>query len=433
MTDTDRDDVPISSPDLADGDDLRRWGACFSTVFGTPGWTPEQLAARQERFLSQRLTGVRDGDRWAATFRTWDDEVAVPGTGPGEGGRRTGRTVPGHLVSTVSVAPTHRRRGLLSALMRESLQHAADRGVAVASLLASEAPIYGRYGFGAAVDDVTWRVDVQAARGWLPGVPQAGGHVRLADDDDLAEHGPAVYEAARRLVPGAVGRSEAMWSHLLEREPDVKDSSAGPRLRAVHVADDGSVDGYLRLRLEQRWEHRRPRYAATVDDLAAVEPSVLLALWRFCVDLDLVATLTAGSRPVGELLPEVLLDRRAATVEQMGELYWLRVLDPVAALGGRGWSAPGHVVLDVVDDLGHAAGRWSVDVDPDGEADVHRTRKSVDISMPVQTLAPVLTGSRDLRVLTAAGRLTEESPGALARLDRMCRADSLAHVTFQGF
>ena len=431
MTEADHG-APISSPDLADGDDLRRWGACFQTVFGVPGWTPEQLAARQERWRAQRLTGVRDGDRWAATFRTWDDGVTVPDTGPGEGGRRAGRTVPGHLVSTVSVAPTHRRRGVLSTLMRESLQHAADRGVAVASLVASEAPIYGRYGFGAAVDEVAWRVDTQAARAWLPGVPQAGGHVRLADDDDLAEHGPAVYEAARRLVPGAVGRSAGMWEGFLEREPGNRDTP-GPRLRAVHVADDGSVDGYVRLRVEQKWEHRRPRYEASVDDLAAVEPSVLAALWRFCLDLDLVRTLTAGSRPVGELLPELVLDRRATMVEQVGELFWLRVLDPAAALGGRGWSAPGRVVLDVVDDLGHAAGRWSVDVDAEGDADVRRTDAAADISLPVQTLASVLTGSRDLRVLAAAGRLTEEAPGALARLSRMCREDSLAHVTFQGF
>lgn len=425
--------MQISRPDLTDGDDLRAWGTCFQTVFGVPAWTPEQLAARQERWVEQRLTGARDGDRWVGTFRTWKAGVTVPDTRPAEGGRRAGRTVPGHLVSTVAVAPTHRRRGVLTALMRESLQHATDNGVAVASLIASEAPIYGRYGFGAAVDDFTWRVDTHAARAWLPGVPHAGGHVRLSDDDELAEHGPGVYEAARRLVPGAIGRNPAMWEQFLERAPDATDTDVGPRLRAVHVADDGSIDGYVRLRVEQKWEHRRPRFEATVDDLAAVEPSVLSALWRFCVDLDLVSTLTAGHRPLGELLPELLLDRRAAMVEQVAEQYWLRILDPVAALTGRGWSATGHVVLEVVDDLGHAAGRWSLDVDADGEAQVHRTTAPADITLPVQTLAPVLVGSRDLRILAAAGRLSEETVGALARLSRMSRADSLAHVTFQGF
>ncbi|MGJ7441596.1 GNAT family N-acetyltransferase [Aquipuribacter sp. MA13-6] len=423
-------DLAIESPDV-DGEDLVVWRNTFAGVFALPAATTEEVDAVRDTYRAHRLTGVRDDGRWVATFRSWPGDSAVPG-GALTGHADAPRTLPTDLVSTVAVAPTHRRRGLLTRLMRDSLRHAADSGAVVSSLFASEAAIYGRYGFGVAtrVHDLT--VDTRAAAIWQAGAPVGAGRMRLSDDDELAAVGPALFDAARRRMPGAVGRGDIGWLRLLERvAPTPKPD--GPRLRAVHLAPDGTVDGYVRLRLEMRWTDGAPRNKASVDDLVGATPEVLAALWRFCVDLDLVSTLVAEHRGHGELLPHLTADPRAVRVTSAVDGHWWRVLDPSAALAGRSWSGPGDVVLEVVDPDGPAAGRWEVSVGETGDAEVRRTTRTADVTLPVQSLPAVLTGVLDLPLLHAAGRLDEHTSGAVRRLEQMSRVSPVALGTVQGF
>lgn len=428
---TDVDQLPISSPDL-DGDDVVAWRSTFASIFSLPPGTPEEMEVARPVYRSQRLTGIRDDGRWVATFRSWAGDSAVPG------GALTGhdptdtRTVSTELVSSVGVAPTHRRRGLLTRLMADCLDRAAESGTAVASLFASETAIYGRYGYGVAthVHDLT--VDTRAARTWHAGAPADPGRLRLSDDDELAAVGPALFDAARRHMPGAVGRNEISWLRQLERVPAGKQPD-GPRMRAVHLDPAGVVDGYVRLRTEMKWTDGAPRNVAQVDDLVGSSPAVVAALWRFCVDLDLVATLKAEHRGHGELLPLLTLDTRAARATQVLDGHWWRVLDTPAVLAARSWGAPGAVVIEVVDPGGPAQGRWSLDADAAGEATVTATTRSADVTMPVQTLPAVLTGVFDLAPLLAAGRLDEHTAGAVRRLEAMSRVSPVALGTVQGF
>ncbi len=415
--------LSLARPDLDDDADLTAWLSVFPLVFGEPPPAAEALEQRRETFRSQRLTGVRTADRWVATFRSWPAELPVPGAA----------TVRAELVSTVCVAPTHRRRGVLSALMADSLRHAKDSGATVASLVASEAAIYGRYGFGVGVDAAELTVDTARARAWLPGAPVAAGTVRLADDDELLAVGPAVYERARRLVPGAPPRSPEQWTSLLGRTPQTRPAPEGHRQVVVHVSPGGAIDGYLRLRLEGRWEHRNPRYVAHVEDLAAADPAVLGALWRYCLDLDLVATIATGSRPAAELVSALLLDRRAARITERYDMYWLRVLDPARALAARRWHAPLDVVLDVADEHDLAAGRWRLRAGPDGAAEVTITRNPPDISLDVAALAPLVTGHDAVGTLTDTGQVRELRPGAVAALATAAWSPVLATMTFQEF
>ncbi len=427
---TDLHDLAIESPDV-EGEDLLVWRNTFSSVFALPAATTEEVDAVRDTYRDQRLTGMRDDGRWVATFRSWSGDSAVPG-GALTGHASDTRTLPTDLISTVAVAPTHRRRGLLTRLMSDSLRHAADSGVVVSSLFASEAAIYGRYGFGVAtrVHDLT--VDTRAVTRWHAGAPVAPGRTRLSDDDEIAAVGPALFDAARRRMPGAVGRNDVSWLRLLERVPPTPKPD-GPRLRAVHLAPDGTVDGYVRLRLEMRWTDGAPSNKATVDDLVGATPDVVAALWRFCVDLDLVSTLVAEHRGHGELLPQLSADPRAVRVTSALDGHWWRVLDPVAALAGRSWSGPGDVVLEVVDPGGPAGGRWQVSVGDTGDAEVARTTRTADVTLPVQSLPAVLTGVLDLPLLHAAGRLDENTSGAVRRLERMSRVSPVALGTVQGF
>src|SRR5205807_506491 len=83
-----------------------------------------------------------------ATFRSFATPLTVPG---GE--------VAADAITNITVSPTHRRRRLLSTMIEADLAAAAERGDPVAILVASEWPIYGRYGFGPAADIADYEVD----------------------------------------------------------------------------------------------------------------------------------------------------------------------------------------------------------------------------------------------------------------------------------
>ena len=175
------------------GPDLAAWMACAATVFKDPApVTPGRVEFFRERYLGQRLSAGYDRDRIVATYRSWDVPLSVPG---GE--------VPADAISSVTVVPTHRRRGLLSAMMRADLLDAVERRVPVAILIASEAPIYGRFGFGATTETTSWTVDVRAAT--LRADAPRDGATELSTTGAIREHVEAVYAAAR--TPGAIDRS----------------------------------------------------------------------------------------------------------------------------------------------------------------------------------------------------------------------------------
>ena len=94
--------------------------------------------------------------RMAGVARGFAAPLTVPG----------GAELPSGAVSAVGVLPTHRRRGLLTALMDAQLADIADRGEPLATLIAAEYPIYGRFGYGPATEAVGLHIDAGTAR-WL--------------------------------------------------------------------------------------------------------------------------------------------------------------------------------------------------------------------------------------------------------------------------
>lgn len=108
---------------------------------------------RQRQFVPGRWLAAVDhtaGGAFVGTFRSYDLDLTLPG----------GAAVPVHGITGVSVAATHRRRGLLSRMMNGDLAAARERGSVAAVLIASEYPIYGRFGFGPATRMAGLTVDV---------------------------------------------------------------------------------------------------------------------------------------------------------------------------------------------------------------------------------------------------------------------------------
>ena len=104
-----------------------RFRDVMSLVFGFD--STEESRTRLRRWLElDRTIAAFDGDQLVATGGTLTYRLVVPGGGlVGAGG-----------VTVVSVAPTYRRRGILSRMMRHQLEDSRERGEPVAILRASE-------------------------------------------------------------------------------------------------------------------------------------------------------------------------------------------------------------------------------------------------------------------------------------------------------
>src|SRR5215472_642575 len=137
--------------------------------------TPDGAVAFFKEIASPgRSLGAFSAQRCVGTLRSLDLEITVPG----------GAVVPAEGITSVGVVPDHRRRGLLSRMMRTSLDNAVARGRGLAALIASEYRIYGRFGFGPATSAAEYEIDVRRAGGIrVPGAETA--HVKPASLDEV--------------------------------------------------------------------------------------------------------------------------------------------------------------------------------------------------------------------------------------------------------
>jgi predicted acetyltransferase len=331
-----------------------------------------------------------------------------------------GRLLPAAAVSWVAVLPTHRRRGILTAIKTQQLDDAAERGEPLAMLYASEAGIYRRFGYGISTSSMSVSVE-RLHSAFLHPVPD--GRVRLVEEDAARKLFPEIFDRARRVQPGAVQRVDAWWpDQFFWPDPDDK----GTAFYCVYESPDGVLDGYAAYRFEARWGNG-PEGTLHVSDLVSVTPAARTVLWRYLLDVDLVAKITAWVVPIDEPLRWLLRESRRMAVTRLGESLWVRVLDAPAALSARTYAAPGRVVFEVVDELrpdGAAAGGFVLEGGPDG-AEARRTTDEPDLVLAVADLGGILLGGVRPSALARAGLVDERTPGALAIADAMFAVEPL--------
>ena len=361
----------------------------------------QRAATELDRSLGAFAGGALVGTAGAFTFR-----MTVPGGGD----------VPAAGVTRVSVAPTHRRQGILRELMRRQLDDIHARGEPLAGLFASQAPIYGRFGYGVGA----WHSHLVIPRGRSAfHAPGRDRRVRMVEPDTARAEIPALYERLRRGQPGAVDRSPAYWD---QRFADLSDFRQGRSRNWYLLHDgDGGPDGFAIYRVRARWKGEDPGGTLFLSDLLASTPAATAALWRFCLDVDLMVRLEAGSRSAEDPVRHLLADPRAAR-QTVYDGLWLRLVDVGAALAGRRYARPGNLVVGVVDDFcPWNAGRWELVADDDG-AQCGRTERPADLTLDVGDLAAAYLGGTRFLTLASAGRLEASSPGAAARADTMFAA-----------
>ena len=334
-----------------------------------------------------------------------------------------GREVPAWLISNVTVAPTHRRRGILRAMMTESLQAAVDRGHPVAALTASEGGIYARFGFGVANSFRSVEIDVK------DGLPLRGpaptGSVRLVEPRELDGLGDELYRRAYLQTPGSVERTASYRMEETDTNLHRNGGKGTGLFAAVHHDDGGRPRGFVTYRFAG-WE-KSPQ-TMEVQSLITTTAQSHRALWQFLGSLDLIERITWKTAPDDGLLEAMMVDRRRIRTTFTQDRLWLRVLDVPAALSARPWSQDGSILLTVTDSMGWAEGTWRVDV-VGGEATVSRAESTTapDLSMDVAELGSVWLGGISPEVLRQAALVTEHRSGAVAELGRMLAQDRPVH------
>lgn len=360
---------------------------------------PEWALAASEPL--DRTYASFDGGTVVATLRSFPTELTVPG----------GSAVPAGALTAVTCRATHRRQGLLTRMITTDLSSSAERGELAHVLIASEYPIYGRFGYGPATLTITWELDASATRFATSG----SGTVEFVDNDTFRKEGPAIFERVRSSRPGMIGRDDLNWDVRadLRRRPEDKPWQG---FRLLVRDDDGVAQGWASYSVAHVWADLRARNTAEVTELCAATPAAEARLWRFLAELDLVTTVTAGDRPNDDILPWLLQNARAVKQTGRADFLWVRLLDVAASLAARSYSASGRVVLEVTDPLGLAGGRFALDAGPDG-ASCQPTDETAEITIPVTTLGAAYLGGERLASLHAAGWLDEHRPGAVARAD----------------
>ncbi|MFG2405628.1 GNAT family N-acetyltransferase [Streptomyces brevispora] len=378
-------------------------------------------------------TPVAGGGRWWSALEMDRGLLALS-----EDGRPVGTaaaysfelTLPGRIVapvtgvSSVGVLPSHRRRGVLSAMMRRQLSEVRARGEFLSVLLASEAPIYGRFGYGPAT--FTTRLTVPRHRaapaapraGATAGAPAAvadGGTVEVLRRAECGEILEEVYDRYRRAEPGALSRPHRWWA-LGAGQPPV---SSAPRYVAVHRDADGAADGYA------SYSTGDPGTLA-VDETIATDDAVFMSLARFVLGHDLVSQVVFRHVPPEHPLRWQLADLRAGEVSDHADWLWVRILDVPRALTARGWLTDGELVLDVDDPFLGEHGRYLLTV-RDGEADCVPTDRHPDLSLDVRDLSSLYLGGIAPSTLVRAGHIRTRSPGAAALADALFRTERPPH------
>jgi predicted acetyltransferase len=376
--------------------------AAIDAAFGDAP-RPELVERWREVVELDRAVAVADGGRIVGGATVASMRVSAPGG-----------DLPMAGITALGVAPTHRRRGLGTAIVRRCLEGARERGEPVAGLWASESRIYGRHGFGIATRSCSFELETAHA-GFDRPVDEAGEIVLLPEAEAFAAMGP-IYEALRPAQPGMPARPEAVWPVRFHEDEAPGDP---PLFYAVHEGSSGR-DAYAAYRVRPDWSGGIARHTVEVEELLATTPGGWAAMWRFVLDLDLAAVVLGRGRPPDDPLWSLLADPRRM---RMGvrDGMWLRAVDVAAALSGRRYGAEDALVLEVRDPAcPWNDGRFLLEGGPDG-ASCRPTDRDPDLALEAAHLGGALLGGGSFGALLRAGAIVEERPGAAARADRMFR------------
>ncbi|WP_125612301.1 GNAT family N-acetyltransferase [Specibacter cremeus] len=333
--------------------------------------------------------------------------------------------LPVHMITAVTVRASHRRRGILRAMITSDLAQAKAAGLPMAALTASEAVIYGRFGFGTATHHCSVEV---AAKGGLVFQNAAAAHsgvVEVAEPAVVADLHDDVFARVHAGTYGSIGRQD-LYRSIVSGQGGYEHPKKDPAVRAaLHYDAAGGVDGYVTYKVDER-DPAGP--TAKVVDVLAVDSSAYLALWNYLGSLDLIERVTWTEAPENDPLEWAIVNKRDYRRTETEDHLWLRILDVPRSLSARRYWADGELTLHVTDPLGHVSGTYRISVAA-GAATVLVVDEDddADLALGVAELSSLYFGNVLAHTLAAAGRVREQRAGALAEFDLLFGSPVRAH------
>jgi predicted acetyltransferase len=387
--------VTVCSSEL----ELRAALSPIGHYFGRAVPSDEQVGSLARVLPADRVHAAWDGGRVVGGAGVFPFELTVPG----------GR-VRAAGVTVVGVLPTHRRRGVLRAMMRAQLDACREHGEPVAYLWASEDGIYGRFGYGMAA--LTAEIDVARERTGFHAPAEPFGETRLVPPVEAEALVAPVWERVAAVTPGVFARSSAWWQARALADPEWR--RRGGDLRCVVLEAGGRPRAYALYRVNQVLERGMPAGSLDVGEALGDSPEATRAIWRFLLDVDWTARVKASLLPVDHPLLFLMAEPRRLRVS-LRDGVWVRLIDVEAALAARAYATAGSVVIDVGDEFcPWNQGRWRVSAGA-----VERTREPADLAGDVTALGSVYLGGFSWAQLARSLRVTELRPGGLARADAL--------------
>jgi predicted acetyltransferase len=368
----------------------------------------EDLANWTMAFEADRAIAAYDGERIVGTAGIFSFDLTIPGG-----------VIPAAGVTIVGVHPTHRRQGILRRMMRLQLDSIHERGEPIAILWASEGNIYQRFGYG--LGSLRMGMNLTRDRSAFRRPHTPAGSIRFVELDEAKRVLPPVYDAVRLVRPGFYTRSPAFWDAEFFSDPEHWRRGATAAFHVVHEVA-GTADGYARYRVRDKWDSGGPESSVIVVELMATNPSAHLDLWRFQMDIDLMARIEAWNLPVDDpILLSVAEPRRLRP--DLGDALWTRIVDIGPALAARRYASDGRVAFEVADEFCEwNDGVWELAVES-GIPVVQPTSGAADLACDITDLGAAYLGAFGFRQLADAGRVRELEPGAVARADALFRTE----------
>lgn len=359
----------------------------------------------------ERNFGFTAGDRWVATSGANARVMTVPGG-----------TVPTAGVTVVTVAPDFRRRGLLTAMMKHQLEDVAHRKEPVALLWASEALIYGRFGYGSCAPMLSLSGQTRSTR-FLDHVDLGDGWAEEVEQSAALDLIRPVRERLLPDRPGALDRPDVWWERQLF-DPTVRRNGASGFRYVVHRTSAGDIDGYAQFRIKGDWDRHGPAGQVRISELEA-SGAARAALWRYLLDLDLVRTFDMDEAPLDEPLRYLVADQRAIRTEVSDGTY-ARIVDVPRALEARRYATDLDVVIGLTDPIfAKNQGNFRIEAAAGEHARITRARRKPDLTMNIRELGAIYLGGVSLRALHGAGLVAERAEGSVAAITRAFEWDRL--------
>ncbi len=388
-------------------DELEAWVEVMHIAFHANRPASVAAAWRRDQGIdyARSIAAVEDG-QIVGTYETFGAELTLPGNG----------CVTVDAISGVTVLPTHHRRGILRRVIRQDLATARERGDAAAILLASEYPIYGRFGFGPATQRADYTIDPSQARFTKP----ATRRIELVPQQRMREVAPSLFDRFRKTYPGQISRADDL---LWDGRVGLRQSPYGPQDRiirgALSLQENGDPDGYMLFRMDDVRQPYRPGGIVEVAELIALSPDAYLSLWRFACEMDLIGEVRVSGRRTREPLAWLLDNPRTALqLSRLTDFLWVRPLAVPKLLSSRHYTCDAKLIFQVDDLVGLAGGTFVLDANQTG-ADCRATQQAPAVRLDMGALGALSLGGVPARVLHEAGLIQPEHDGALTTLERL--------------